>query len=473
MAACLVELLGEKLQGSSGEVATVDALVGKKAIALYFSAHWCPPCRGFTPKFAKWYEENLKSKGLEVVFVSSDGDDESFGEYFGGMPWLALPYSERELQLTLSKKFSVSGIPAVIILGEDGKVITKDGRSVISSDPTGDDFPWTPKTLQEILAEATLIGKDGPVDKSSVDGKVIGFYFSAHWCPPCRGFTPKLAEFYLKSLKDKGLEIVFVSSDNDEEAFKEYYGEQPWLALSYSDRKQKEQLSNLYGVSGIPSFVIVDKDGSTITKEGRSSVMSDPEGAEFPWHPKPVRDIAHGPGNLNNTAVVVALCEAAEVASKEAAEEAMTPLAQKYLQQAKEAGEEDPKISFMIGKASSGITVQLRKLMGLESLPPPVHEHPLEEVGSAGGQWGCDGCNSNGRADLKRYRCTKGCDFDYCEKCNAEAGKDSVVPVRLMCIDCSKECYYVGPDGDLTTEVVEKFVASVEAGSVEKKPLGG
>jgi nucleoredoxin len=34
-------------------------------------------------------------------------------------------------------------------------------------------------------------------------------YFSAHWCPPCRGFTPALAKFFKAA-----------NSDNLEDAIK-------------------------------------------------------------------------------------------------------------------------------------------------------------------------------------------------------------------------------------------------------------
>ena len=51
-------------------------------------------------------------------------------------------------------------------------------------------------------------------DEILSENKLICFYFSAHWCPPCRGFTPKLAEWYKKDLQAKGMEVVFASSDN-------------------------------------------------------------------------------------------------------------------------------------------------------------------------------------------------------------------------------------------------------------------
>merc|ERR1712146_217445 len=107
-------------------------------------------------------------------------------------------------------------------------------------DPAGDKFPWHPPTAAE---KAKLILESMGSDlMAKTGGKPIGLYFSAHWCPPCRGFTPKLAEWYSKNLKDKGLEVVFVSSDRDESSFNSYFAEQPWLALDYSNRKEKEQL---------------------------------------------------------------------------------------------------------------------------------------------------------------------------------------------------------------------------------------
>ena len=85
----------------------------------------------------------------------------------------------------------------------------------------------------------------------SGEGKVLGIYFSAHWCPPCRAFTPALAEWY-KTVKesDNGInfEILFVSSDRDQAAFDEYFAEMPWKALPYEDRDRKVRFSTFWTI---------------------------------------------------------------------------------------------------------------------------------------------------------------------------------------------------------------------------------
>merc|ERR1712216_404166 len=131
---------GETLLSASGEVATKDALGGKGAVALYFSAHWCPPCRGFTPKLAEYYKAGLKDV-MEIIFVSSDRDENSFKEYFVEMPWLCLPYEKRSEKEALSKAFGVSGIPSFCVCNPDGTVVTTDGRSKVDSDNHGKNFP--------------------------------------------------------------------------------------------------------------------------------------------------------------------------------------------------------------------------------------------------------------------------------------------------------------------------------------------
>ena len=64
--------LGDKVTTKDGEMET-SKLADVPAIAIYFSAHWCPPCRSFTPVLAEFYNEvNKDSKQLEIVFVSCD-----------------------------------------------------------------------------------------------------------------------------------------------------------------------------------------------------------------------------------------------------------------------------------------------------------------------------------------------------------------------------------------------------------------
>jgi len=460
------------LLGKGGEVATDSAVAGKSAVALYFSAHWCPPCRGFTPNLAEWYRKNLAEKGLEVVFVSSDKDEASFNEYFGEQPWLALPFHDREKKDALSKQFKVQGIPTVVVLGVDGSVITKDGKEAISQDPTGEEFPWKPKSFDEIFGGATLTGQGGDVKGSSLKGKVFGLYFSAHWCPPCRGFTPKLAEWYKKDLQAKDFEVVFVSSDKDEASFKDYFAEQPWLALDFGDRKRKEQLSNLFGVQGIPSFVIIDKDGSVITKDGRTAVTADPTGAEFPWYPKPVADLKNGPGSLNEVTTLMVFCETSDETTKKAIEDLLTPIAKEYLEKAKAAGEEDPEVAVMMATSAEGLSGRIREMVSLPSLPPAKHEHPLAKQEMSSG-WYCDGCRC-GSDGKERYRCTQGCDFDFCGECNAKAGESApALAPKLVLLDIPDNGgFYSGPEGEISTDVVRKFLADHSAKALTRQQLG-
>ena len=355
--AAIETLLGAKLlRNGKDEVATVDALSGARAVGLYFSAHWCPPCRGFTPKLAKQYEEHYKAKGLEIVFVSSDRDEAAFDSYFEDQPWLALPFADRDAKARLSAHFKVRGIPTLVIVDAvTGELITADGREAAAKDPTGEKLPWRPPTKAE--RGRAVLDALGTELVEAAAGKPIGLYFSAHWCPPCRGFTPQLAAKYTGGLKEN-LDIVFVSSDRDEASFAEYFADMPWSALPFERRDAKDALSEACGVEGIPTLAVVDSTtGEIITTDGRAMVGEDPHGetiAAGGWAPKPFNDVNDAPDALNEKRCVVALGDddAMAAAVREVAEE-----------QHEAAGKDVDKMAHAFFRApEGGVTKQIRSL---------------------------------------------------------------------------------------------------------------
>lgn len=134
------KLFPESLVDVHGKEVKLDALSGK-LVGIYFSAHWCPPCRSFTPSLVKFRDGN--SRDFEVVLVSADRSAAEQMKYMNnaGMKWPAVSWGARSVQ-RLAKKFKVYGIPTLIILDEDGRVITRDGRGDVNGNPAGAIAKW-------------------------------------------------------------------------------------------------------------------------------------------------------------------------------------------------------------------------------------------------------------------------------------------------------------------------------------------
>ena len=122
------ELFGTtEILSKGGVVNPVEACKDAKLIGIYFSMHNCPPCRQFTPVFAELYNElNENGKVIEVIFCSGDKTQEEFNEYYGEMPWLALPKGDARM-VNLAKKFEVRGVPRLVVIKPDGTVVEQNG----------------------------------------------------------------------------------------------------------------------------------------------------------------------------------------------------------------------------------------------------------------------------------------------------------------------------------------------------------
>lgn len=117
-----------------------------KTVALFFSARGCGD---FTLELINVYNELKKSEeAFEIVFISTDENQEAFEDYYKSMPWLALPFGDKTGK-DLLLLFHVRHIPSLVVIGPDGKTVTEDAKDAVSIHGA-EAYPFTDAHLERL-----------------------------------------------------------------------------------------------------------------------------------------------------------------------------------------------------------------------------------------------------------------------------------------------------------------------------------
>jgi len=99
--------------------------------------------------------------------------------------------------------------------------------------------------------------------------------FWATWCGPCIKELPVIVQLY-NDYKDKGLEIISVSIDNNEQVWQSFIqkNNMSWLQV-ISKKGESDDIGKLYGVSSIPYMLLINSDGKVIATNIRGQELID------------------------------------------------------------------------------------------------------------------------------------------------------------------------------------------------------
>lgn len=126
--------------------------------------------------------------------------------------------------------------------------------------------------------EFTVQDSDRKVSLNELRGKIVVLNFWATWCPPCIEEMPSLVQMQQK-MKPKGVEVLAVSVDADESAYRRFLKDHNVDLLTVRDPDQKS--NNLYGTFKFPETYVIDRNGVLRRKFIGAVDWSQPEIVEF------------------------------------------------------------------------------------------------------------------------------------------------------------------------------------------------
>ena len=112
---------------------------------------------------------------------------------------------------------------------------------------------------QAAAPDFTLKSMNGPnLRLAEQRGRVVMVNFWATWCGPCRQELPQLNRLYEK-YRSAGLVVLGVNLDDDQRKANDLAGQ---LGLKFPVLLDTDKaVSRLYGVSAMPSTLLIDRDG--------------------------------------------------------------------------------------------------------------------------------------------------------------------------------------------------------------------
>jgi cytochrome c biogenesis protein CcmG/thiol:disulfide interchange protein DsbE len=104
----------------------------------------------------------------------------------------------------------------------------------------------------------TVQDAERTVTLSQLRGQVVVLNFWATWCAPCVEEMPSLVAMQ-RHMKDKGVTVLAVSVDVDDNAYREFLKNHGVNLLTVRDASQKA--NGLYGTFKFPETYVIDREG--------------------------------------------------------------------------------------------------------------------------------------------------------------------------------------------------------------------